>query len=496
MKNQLLQILVNKRQQRKPRSYSQFPLFAPVQISFLAIACACTITHAQCYIDPYTGRQICTRPITPTQPPIVSNGVIAAADAAHCRISIANGTLGSGTIVDRGDNTALVLTCAHQFDDPKSRIVVSVPRAGLFAARLVEVDTANDLAALAIRRPDASPLQVADQNPDSSECLTACGYGPNGQFRRVSGKISGHATAKGATYPSTVFSAAVRPGDSGGAVLNADGQLVGVVWGQRDGQTYATCGQPVYDFLNRLRSNRVSAPVIATTPSNSQPPALPGVPSPSFDWQTWTAELDARLRALDAKKQDRGDYLQPGDLNAYVKSEDLAKRTGALASRTDVESKITEVASRFESVHATIESIRERVTTLTADGSGFWKGASIAKLAAGALGLSGPLAAAIIIAAGFLGRRMKSRVNSEESRARTSPALDSRLSALDSPPIAIDTPPPPQRSVPETHYVPIERDTFAKAHQWASEHVARKYPGATEVLQTQDSLIKQFLAAK
>jgi hypothetical protein len=50
--------------------------------------------------------------------------------------------------------------------------------------------------------------------------------------------------------------------------------------------------------------------------------------------------------------------------------------------------------------------------------------------------------------------------------------------------------------VPETHYVSVEQDSFAKAHQWASEHVARKYPGATEILQAQDSLIKQYLAAK
>jgi hypothetical protein len=50
--------------------------------------------------------------------------------------------------------------------------------------------------------------------------------------------------------------------------------------------------------------------------------------------------------------------------------------------------------------------------------------------------------------------------------------------------------------VPETHYVSVETDSFAKAHQWASEQVARKYPGATEILQAQDSLIKQHLAAQ
>ena len=60
--------------------------------------------------------------------------------------------------------------------------------------------------------------------------------------------------------------------------------------------------------------------------------------------------------------------------------------------------------------------------------------------------------------------------------------------------IVVESPPPPQRTVPETHYVPFETDSFAKAHQWASEQVARKYPGATEVLQAQESLIKQHLA--
>jgi hypothetical protein len=42
----------------------------------------------------------------------------------------------------------------------------------------------------------------------------------------------------------------------------------------------------------------------------------------------------------------------------------------------------------------------------------------------------------------------------------------------------------------------VQRDDFARAHQWASEHVARKYPGATEMLSTLDSLIKQQLAAQ
>jgi hypothetical protein len=57
-------------------------------------------------------------------------------------------------------------------------------------------------------------------------------------------------------------------------------------------------------------------------------------------------------------------------------------------------------------------------------------------------------------------------------------------------------PPPPQRVVPETHYVTVEGNEFAKAHQWAAQQVARKYPGTTEVLSTLDALIKQQLNAR
>ena len=121
---------------------------------------------------------------------------------------------------------------------------------------------------------------------------------------------------------------------------------------------------------------------------------------------------------------------------------------------------------------------------------GFFSGLSFGKLLVGTLGLSGPVAIAVMTAAGLIGRR----VNRNRSTAPGSAGSQSHGTSAR--PIAVDTPPLPQQTVPESHYVPVERDDFARAHQWAREQVARKYPGATEMLTTLESLIKQQLAGK
>jgi hypothetical protein len=489
MLNAIQQFGLNRRPQRKQSSL--FPVFAPVQLLLLlALATADTTAQAQCYYDPFTGQTICPRqgslpqPARPSQRQISNSGPETNSPdvdpASHCRISVGDGSIGSGTLVARNDAIGLVLTCSHLFDRSTSQIVVSFPNGKRFCARLAELDKANDLAALAIRRPDVEPLSVGEREPIG--LLTACGFGSNGVFRGVRGQITGHPTAAGATAPSTTIYGAVRSGDSGGGVLDSNGEVVGVVWGQRDGQTYATCGRPVYEFLGRVRRKLLGESIIAAKPTSPRPQAS----NPQFDWQTWTAELESRIRTLDAKKQDKGDYLQPGDLNRYLRIDEASQLADQFASRSELETKIKGLAARFDSVHTVVESVRQHVQQLGGARAGFLEGLSLTKLAVGALGLSGPVAAALLVVGGLAGRRMKARLRRlETSIGKNEPVA-----------IAIDSPPPPQRTVPETHYVSVERDSFAKAHQWASEQVARKYPGATEILQAQDSLIKQYLAAK
>src|SRR5262249_17325994 len=162
--------------------------------------------------DPYTGHRVCTGscgscpsggscpscgncpscgsaqrvlPPTPTKP----SNVVNVDSAAHCRITVNGTTLGSGTLVARDQSVGLVLTCAHLFDDSTQKIVVAFPSGARFAATPVEIDHDQDLAALAIRRPDVEPLPVATGDP--SGLLIACGFGPNGSFRGIQGNITG-----------------------------------------------------------------------------------------------------------------------------------------------------------------------------------------------------------------------------------------------------------------------------------------------------------------
>jgi S1-C subfamily serine protease len=175
---------------------------------------------------------------------------------AHCRVFVGDGSTGSGTLIASNSATGLVLTCSHLFDDSSADVVVAFPDGSRYAARLADRDPANDLAALLIKRPDAAPLAVDDSEPTG--VLTACGYGSDGRFRPVSGTISGAVQALGASFPSVKMTGAVRPGDSGGGVVDTSASLVGVVWGCRDGETYLTCGRPLYEFLNRVCPTRTT----------------------------------------------------------------------------------------------------------------------------------------------------------------------------------------------------------------------------------------------
>jgi hypothetical protein len=382
------------------------------------------------------------------------------AQSASCRITnhLPTGVInvGSGTLIDMSADRqrGLVLTCAHLFTEGTGTIIIAFPGQPTHGANLLAIDRNADLAALAIARPPVAPSSVA-LNIDSATQLTACGFGPNGQFRAVAGPIVGAAQSQGQV--SLQLRGAVRSGDSGGGVFDSTGRLVAVVWGESGGVTYASTGAPLRSFLERVVGRGASsAPGIALQPAASlaacpngrcpligpsalyPPPPTPSVPSGrpfpggslfgdpastppasaplqtpaaiavdgecTCDCDKDVAALAARLDALDRAKQDRGEFLAPAALDDYARTDEL-----------------TQLAAEGRTRH---DALLERIVQLgpllgTA-------GRAAAPIAISALGVSGPAGWGILAAASvgswLLGRRLRRRGEQRGSRSETKQA--------------------------------------------------------------------------
>lgn len=355
--------------------------------------------------------------------------------AAVCRVHNQLGgvvNVGSGTLVDKTDDgrEGLVLTCWHLFREGTGQVVVEFADGRTHGARVVALDENADLAALAIANPKMEPVSV-NLGSDSrfqknvTRRLAACGFGQTGQMRCAVGENIGASQAPG--QMNLLIDNPVRSGDSGGGVFDAEGRLVAVVWGERDGVTYASCGGPLRDFLDRVLGRRTQfvvncpnglcprpllpqragprapshgsdgrAPAPGLGTSRLAPQAMlpldPGtgehsiVDDPRFD------ELAGAIAKLRTTKQDRGDYVRRDEFE-HIKTENTSRH----------------------------ESLLERLKVLAAGGSpsvGRAAGAAAVSL----LGLSGPAGWAVLAAGtvgGWLvGRRMKRKLDGAGGRRR------------------------------------------------------------------------------
>jgi hypothetical protein len=355
----------------------------------------------------------------------------AAARAASCRVvnHLADGraNVGSGTLVDASADgrAGLVLSCAHLFSEGTGRVVVQFANGQTHGALVRAVDREADLSAIEIVSPPVAPAAI-ELALDSSATLTACGFGGDGRYRCVAGRVVGLAETPGQS--SVRLAGSVRSGDSGGGVFDARGRLVGVVWGAAGGETYASTGAPLRRFVERVLGKQspqagdslnASAPAC---PDGTCPLAAPGSlgAAPAGRWPAAhgdkaapveeekaapdvgagdckacgcderLATLASRLEALDRAKPDRDEALAPRDLAPFA-------RADALAAVDD------EHRRRHESLVERLERLPQALST----------GRAAAALATTALGLSGPAGWGVLAAASaggwLLGRRRRKK---------------------------------------------------------------------------------------
>jgi hypothetical protein len=404
-------------------------------------------------------------------------GPRAATASPSCRIfnHLPGGStdIGSGTLigVTADGSRGLVLSCGHLFSDGRGKVVVEFPGGRTHGANLVALDRDADLSALEIASPPGLPAQVAF-DLDAGRTLTACGYGPSGDYRCVAGRVVGTATNAG--QETLQIAGAVRSGDSGGGVFDERGRLVAVVWGESGGVTYATSGGPLRRFVERLRGRQRAAAVVdcptgmcprvapagpGVTPGAGQAAALgnadglftPGrAQTPDAGASdsrpchcggacgTQLAAIAARLDALAEGKLDRGDSLDQSALASLARTDQLA---------------LLERESRAR--HAWLVERLEALGVLISA-----TGKAVGPIATSALGISGPsgwaLLAATSLGGWLLGRRIKARAAGREARRKKVAELAPRASQL-APPEATAAAEAAFRTTSETH-APIERD--------------------------------------
>jgi hypothetical protein len=159
---------------------------------------------------------------------------------------------GSGTLVDVRDQYGVVITNWHVVRDATGSISVVFPDGFRSAARVLRVDRDWDLAALLIWRPQVTPVSIASRAPQPGERLTIAGYGA-GDYRSSSGRCTQY-VAPSSRHPFEMVEVATsaRQGDSGGPMLNASGELAGVLFGSGGGTTSGAYGGRVQQFLSTV----------------------------------------------------------------------------------------------------------------------------------------------------------------------------------------------------------------------------------------------------
>ncbi|MGL4972109.1 MAG: S1C family serine protease [Culicoidibacterales bacterium] len=233
---------------------------------------------------------------------------------------------GSGVIYKKDGNTAYVVTNAHVIDAAE-QIEVVMTNGDRYVAELVGSDAINDLAVLKMSAEGVS--QIAELGDSDSvrvgEPVIAIGNPLGLDFYGsvtsgiISGKERALATDNGAGEIAVLQTdAAINPGNSGGALLNIQGQVIGINSAKisseyAEGIAFAIPINTAKSVITQLETNgKVEYPVLGVT--------LQSLESIPLEYRNATLELPSDVQSGVLVIEAQSDYPAA---NAGIKSGDV-----------------------------------------------------------------------------------------------------------------------------------------------------------------------------
>ena len=241
-------------------------------------------------------------------------------------------TIGSGTLVCKGINYGVVLTCAHLFGEGTGRLSVRFPGGTSYAGTMIVKNRQHDLAFIKVTpRPSEAIATMAPEYVKQGDRVTHAGYGKTGQYTEISGSVIGYRSWSGnSNGRAEVLSVTggSRQGDSGGPILNAQGELVGVLATTDGKSTQGIFNGRICAFA---MENRYVFP--------------------------WNADLAAKKdkNKLEANRPDFNEMRLP-DEKPPAPPVDLSGVNGSIA---DLKVQVDANAGRLEAVEATADKARQ-----------------------------------------------------------------------------------------------------------------------------------------
>ncbi len=192
--------------------------------------------------------------IDPTVEPLAA--VAAALSPSVVQIEVSNG-LGSGVVYRDG----LILTNAHVVGSDTTVTVRTADGAAL-EGRVLGTDTGTDIAVVEIEGADLPPVALADGDPIVGQTAVALGS-PFGLEQTVTAGIVSAVNRpvdndKGVVVNMIQTDASINPGNSGGALVNRNGQLIGINTaifsqsGENNGIGFAIPVQTARDIADKI----------------------------------------------------------------------------------------------------------------------------------------------------------------------------------------------------------------------------------------------------